>query len=121
MRLGGWHRIGIVLSVIFWVGFAGWQRAKQVEFANFLNSFAANRHFSCSQNALAIAPNSAYLEAIQKCDEQHRQARAENIRIKADQIPDLVFFPLILIALGWSFSYLVLFLIRWIRRGFKQH
>lgn len=120
MRLGGWHRIGIVLSVISWLGVASWQRMIHLEAAKRLDNLAYNDRAICLSNAQVIASHSARVDASRNCDEQWTRSITENIQIKAHHIPDLVYLPLFLIALGWLLSYIFILTFRWIRRGFGK-
>lgn len=106
VRLNGWHRLGIVASIIWF--FAAGIYAYNAEEKSILDS----------GNVL-----------IQACIDEHHGDDPNNMCLKMgeDRAVALMsrewlaggFVALVPLPLAWGFVYLVLFVVRWVKRGFE--
>jgi hypothetical protein len=115
-RLNGWQRIGVVLSVAWIIG--GWLWFLHLE------------------TEAAVAPSANYMrmcgEIYQNGDpaDQHRYERNEKCMEKAKAIPFLhtdeenmisaAIQTFVLLGLAWLLVYILVWIGRWVRTGFKQ-
>ena len=104
MRLNGWQRIGVVLSVVWAIGAFFAVRQQQVE--------AADRVFRIRHDACAME---ATAEMTQRC---HDAFSLQDAMHATAYWPDVAFMSLAPVAAGWLVAWLVLRVVRWIRAGF---
>ena len=108
MKLSGWKRIGIVASVVWVIG-AG------------IYTFQA-----ASDEDMRVAG-----EITQVCSDSHRvRGVADNECLKrgedyaVEMLPyeklEAALVALVPVPFGWGFVYLVLFVVRWVKRGFSE-
>lgn len=109
-RLNGWKRIGIIASIA-WILGAGLHRHGVVQ-----------RRYSEMdvEDTLNCEKWLAGLPDIKHCDwyisdPAQLKAQAEDAWFEAALVG---FTP---VPLGWGFAYLILFLVRWVKRGFAVH
>jgi len=106
MKLNGWKRIGVVASAV-WILGAGFYT---------LNT----RMDSDAQTAADLTLS---CEAAQngrggpECDQRATDYIASMMSYERLDAAMAAFIP---VPLGWGFTYLVLFIVRWVRRGFAQ-
>ncbi|MGA2965425.1 MAG: hypothetical protein ABSD64_04380 [Terriglobales bacterium] len=141
-KLNGWKRIGIIASVVWILGAGAYTYDSEIEVASLRISEA---HVSCDSAAkapLTVTPPPGYtLESSSKAPDFfpdpgtvpmppgavpadsgdcHKQAEdslalaVKNARLDASLV------ALVPVPLCWLFTYLVLFLVRWVKRGFMQ-
>jgi hypothetical protein len=105
MKLNGWKRIGILASVV-WILGAGF----------YTLSVEENRNLS-----IASMMNRG-------CDNEPAVSQALCFKVGDDYVMRMIpaerrsaaFVALVPVPLGWGFTYLVLFLMRWVKRGFMR-
>lgn len=107
-KLNGWKRLGIIASVA-WIPCAGLYTFKVVDDARITT--ASGFTLRCEE-----APDGS-LQGSAKCDEL-----STNYLAKTGYEPwiEAAVVALVPVPLGWGFAYLVLFLMRWVKRGFAQ-
>jgi hypothetical protein len=110
MKLNGWQRIAIVVSVSWFLGSFVFLSHEQDQ--SWRDSIALTVD-SCNTRYLQ-PPNSADLKGYQACLDRETPPYPTLARTW----PDILVVGLIPIPLGWGFAYLVLFIVRWIRKGF---
>ena len=129
MKLNGWKRIGIIASVIWILGAGAYTYDSEIDQASLPISKA---YLSCDSAAKALPrkapdfipdpgtvpmPPGAVPADSRDC---HKQAEdsltlaVKNARLDASLV------ALVPVPLGWGITYLVLFLVRWVKRGFTQ-
>ena len=108
MKLNGWKRIGIIASVV-WILGAGVRTFTVVDDA--LTTTASGFTLRCEE-----APDGS-MRGSAKCDELSTDYLAETRYEPWTEAAIVAFVP---VFLGWGFTYLVLFLVRWIKRGFMR-
>jgi hypothetical protein len=103
MKINGWQRIGILVSVIWMVG-AYFYTMDRVQTDDI--QMAANVDEACiaaKQQEQKVCDNEMYAEVIRALPREREEA---------------AIVALVPVPLSWSFVYLTLFLLRWIKRGF---
>jgi len=140
-KLNGWKRIGIIASVIWTLGAGAYTYDSETEGASLRISEAYLSCGSAAKAPLTVTPPPGYtLESPSKAPDFfpdpgtvpmppgavpadadcHKQAEdslalaVKNARLDASLV------ALVPVLLGWLFTYLVLFLVRWVKRGFMQ-
>ena len=108
VKLNGWKRLGIIASVI-WILCAGVYTFKVVDDA--LVTTASGFTLRCEE-----APDGS-LQGSAKCDELSTDYLAGTIYEPWIAAAVVAFVP---VPLGWGLTYLVLFLVRWVKRGFMR-
>src|SRR6266478_22638 len=113
MKLNGWKRIGIVASVVWILGAGIYTYDSEIDRAS---GFITSTHVACDSN-LGDKTGDAWTESFNECNKQADDSLAlalTNARLEAALV---AFAP---VPLGWGFVYLILFLVRWIKRGFMR-
>jgi hypothetical protein len=104
VKLSGWKRIGFVASVLWAIGVG------LHVYENRLNSFIVVSQFN----------EDVCLEAHSNDTENH--CFADSQKYVSDMLPgaelEAAIYALVPVPLGWGFVYLVLFVVRWVKRGF---
>src|ERR1022692_1713992 len=114
MQLGGWQRVGIVLSVV-WV-FGGTISYHVYEVAA-LDSRSMSSFKLCYE-AKTQGANYDGAAALKICGQRSDETRA--IDFKAIWADDLV-VALVPMPLGWLFAYIGVLVFRWVKRGFAHN
>jgi hypothetical protein len=110
-KLNGWKRIGIIASVL-WILIAG-IHTYDSEMDSAEKSIASI-HIACD-GYLAGKTGDAWTIGFNECN---REANDNlDIAIKGAWL-DATLIALVPMPLGWAFIYLLLFLMRWVKRGF---
>jgi hypothetical protein len=104
VRVNGWQRIGIVASVIWAVG-AYFVAIGQPDLATSL-------HRSC----LAATPEANHAEWVARCYTEFKERLPGAMQ---DRQEAALLFALMPIPIGWLLVYTVIWVGRWIHRGFK--
>jgi hypothetical protein len=127
----GWRRIGIALSVIWFVGYGGYM---------WFWSTGHNADFYGSQLRMCYAILDVDNETLQytRTDEERgkkaveNQAKFEKCRSDAEKlflsaagqmyrgIPILLGIDLMTVGIGWLLAWFAVLLVRWVRRGFAS-
>jgi hypothetical protein len=107
MRLNGWQRIGIVASVAWAIGAYVYTNSQQDWASQHANlCFAIERERDVRDDAEA---------RVAECYRKFNR----NLPIAlAQQRSDAIALALVPVPLGWLLAYGVLWLVRWVRRGF---
>jgi len=105
-KLNGWKRIGIIASVV-WILGAGVYTFKVTNDADI--KAASGLTLSCEE-----AHN---WRGSDECDKRSTAYLAEVAPYEPIKAALVAFVP---VPLGWGFVYLVLFLVRWVKRGFMR-
>jgi hypothetical protein len=105
-KVNGWKRIGIIASVV-WILGSGAQTLNVVE--KDLIKTASGFTLSCEE-----AQN---WKGSAECDRLSTDYLAETNKSLWIEVAAVALIP---VPLGWGFTYLVLFLVRWVKRGFNQ-
>jgi len=111
MNVNGWQRIGVIASVI-WI-LCAWVHTFDSEIDSASKGIAAI-HVVCDSE-LAGKSGDAWKKGFDECNKQATDSIAEamtNARLSATVV------GLVPVPLGWGFTYLILFLVRWVKRGF---
>jgi len=107
MKLNGWKRIGIIASVVWMVG-AG-------PYTLWIVGKANDRQFEESDRVECLP-----ILGSNRTIYEHCVANLSNYRLS--QIPyerlDAVLMAIVPVPFAWGLAYLVLFLVRWVKRGF---
>jgi hypothetical protein len=106
MRLNGWQRIGIVMSVAWAIGGPIYLEHEARKDAQEVFS----RTYSSCRDVLSNDPNDCFRRASEQADLVPRYT--------ADQRANQVAAALGPVALGWLLVYALVYLMRWIRAGF---
>ena len=113
VKVNGWQRIGIIASVVWILG--AWVHTFDSQIDSDSKGIAST-HVVCDSN-LAGKTGDAWTKGFEECNKQATDSIAEamtNARL------DAAFVGLVPVPLGWGFTYLVLFLVRWVKRGFMR-
>jgi hypothetical protein len=112
-RLSGWKRIGIIASVV-WILGAGVQTYRSQ--IDILSNSIASIHVACDSD-LAGKTGDAWTTGFNECNKRANDSLAEANTNAWFGAAIVAFIP---VPLGWGFAYLILFLVRWVRRGFAR-
>lgn len=104
MRLNGWHRIGIVLSILWMIGGAVYERNNQREFAGKIAQFDYS-------NCLDKQPAPG-----RDCSKVIRESLEKWNKPDWGGVIYVAFAPIVA---GWIVVYLFVGIFRWIRTGFR--
>jgi len=113
VKVNGWKRIGIIASIVWIFGAGLYTYDLEIDSAS---KAIASTHVACDSN-LAGKTGDAWTTGFNECDKQANDSLSEanaNARLVA------ALFAFVPVPLGWGFTYLVLFLLRWVKRGFMR-
>jgi hypothetical protein len=114
MKLSGWKRIGIIVSVVWVVGAGIYTYDSEI---NRSSDSIANTHVRCDSYLADYKDEGAREAAFQRCNKEADDSLAlalTNARLEGALV------ALVPVPLGWGFTYLVLLLVRWVKRGFMR-
>jgi hypothetical protein len=108
MKLNGWKRIGIIASVVWMLG-AG------------LYTFTATTDSEIkTASELTLSCESAHnWRGSDYCDKQSTDYLATNAAKWNPRIESAI-VGIVPVPFAWGLAYLVLFLVRWVKRGFES-
>jgi hypothetical protein len=113
MKLSGWKRIGIIASVVWILGAGVHTYDSEIDRASDL---IADTHVRCDSNLPDSFKNErAYEAAFRQCNKKAEDSLALAIGDARLSAAIVAFVP---VPFGWGFVYLVLLLLRWVKRGF---
>ena len=137
MSLNGWQRIGVVLSIIWFVGFAWyvWSSDRQHK-----TDFYVGRLSVCSDINDMANESLSYIQDQQKRDEREAAngAKYEQCKKDAEEFYEeevggnagwgqwafgmgiLIAVDLLIIAIAWLLAWLTIRVVRWVGRGFNR-
>jgi hypothetical protein len=128
-RARGWRRIGIVVSVVWFIAFAAYVWSD----SNLRNGDFYSSQLRMCYTILDVANESLqYARTPEERDKRSSENRAKYEKCNADAkalffseadqlykgIPIILGVDLATIAIGWALVWFVVFVVRWIRRGF---
>jgi hypothetical protein len=112
MRIGGWKRVGIIVSLV-WILGAGVYTLKAVGDAD--SEAAAQLTVSCDAS---LPPN--YTQAqYDHCNSLSMDPRKIDAQL-SDAWRTAAVVAFVPVPLGWGLTYLALFLVGWVKRGFAK-
>ena len=113
MKLNGWKRLGIIASVAWILGAGFHTYTSEMESASKGASFT---HVVCDEN-LAGKTGDAWKKGFDECNRQADELLSVGVSNARMDAASVAFVP---VPLGWALAYLILFLARWVRRGFAR-
>jgi hypothetical protein len=112
-KLNGWKRLGIIASVVWILG--AWVHT--IDSENDSESKAvASIHVTCDDN-LAGKTGDAWQKGFDECNKEADDLLTHAMAGARVDAAIVAFVP---VPLGWGLAYLVLFLVRWVKRGFAR-
>jgi hypothetical protein len=107
MRIGGWHRLGIVLSIVWAIGGGLYRINEDSRHAEEMEKLTVRICIDkkTSKSDFEFAP--CYAKGVEVWRLLLRNSRE-----------DIAIFALGPIPLGWAFAYVVIVIWRWVRAGF---
>jgi hypothetical protein len=112
MRINGWKRIGIIVSIVWILGAGLYTFDSEIDKAI---EEISSIHVQCDAN-LAGKPGDAWETGFNACNKQSDDSVALAYNNAWLTAAIVAFVP---VPPGWGFVYLVIFLIGWVRRGFN--
>jgi hypothetical protein len=114
MRLNGWQRIGLVLSIAWALAGGFWANKDQLDYAGTLTSSQLD---ACvSQNKSRYGEYGPYEQVWTPCWNQYGANFERNAKGHWVVAALFAFVPL---PIAWLLAYALVYLVRWIRAGFK--
>ena len=113
VKLKGWQRIGIIASGVWILGAGVYTYDSQMDRSM---AWITSRHVACD-DGLRSLPRDAWEAGFSKCNKIADDSLAlavSNARL------DAALVALVPVSLAWGFTYLVLFLVHWVKRGFTR-
>ena len=112
MKLNGWKRIGIIISVAWILGGGAYTYQSGLDSRS---KWIVAQHVACDNDSAVYHEDAARERAFNECNQIADEGLA--IALKEARISAVIvaFAP---VPLGWGFAYLFLSLIRWVRKGF---
>ncbi len=113
MKLNGWKRLGIIASVIWVLGAGAYTDTKEMDK---FSKLIADTHVQCDEN-LAGKTGEEWSKGFAACNREADESLASVIPVVR---LDAAIVALVPVPLGWGSAYLILCLVRWVKRGFKE-
>ena len=113
VKVNGWKRVGIIASVVWILGAGAHTYDSDIDNAS---NVIASTHVACDSN-LAGKTGNAWTIGFNECNKLAHDSLAE---ATTDAWLGAALFAFVPVPLGWGFTYLVLFLVRWVKRGFMR-
>lgn len=113
----GWRRLGIVLSVLWFVGFGGWFWVTEADsiWKTYSDSLWLCRH-DLKGEPLSKADPKADKQDLEVCENIAAGYRSEQMKTLAWV---LILIDLGLIAFSWLLAWIIISVSRWVRAGFR--
>jgi hypothetical protein len=125
----GWRRIGVVLSVMWLVGFGAYLWVSSV---GQIDDFYAYQFGSCYRIANSdndrlqyiedegerLAQRDANLQKQQRCEADALDVYTQQYADLRQGVPVLIAIDLGTVAFSWFMAWFIVLVVRWIRRGF---
>lgn len=109
MKLNGWHRIGIILSVCWMIGAVVHTRNAETEFAG-----------KWYQAEMKICLDPELTSDTQACMDAASDSHWKNFRWTSLTTANVAFNALGPVIAGWILAFVVIRIVRWVRRGFAK-
>ena len=106
MKLNGWRRIGVIVSIIWAIGAAFFERKRQVDSVNELLVTQLNH---CSP---------AFTD---ECFNLAHKLHSDLIAFGSLRVADILFVSLGPILVGWLTAYLAIKVFFWVKTGFQSN
>lgn len=108
-HINGWKRIGVVASVAWAIG---------AYIHVFDTVYGEGQRISIESDKICddSAYNGGTSESVEQCDIDMNKSLDEDRHVSAEYA---AFGAVLPIPIGWGFAYLLIFIVRWIKRGFK--
>jgi hypothetical protein len=107
IKINGWKRIGIIASVVWMIG-AGLYTHGALQKSDSKVAVAA------ALDCMSYIPNG--ITSLAECDKRREAYNAETYSGEWIGAAVVAFVP---VPFGWGFTYLILFLVGWVKRGFS--
>ena len=110
-KLNGWMRLGIIASAVWFVFGWVWTFSSVTDSAS---EAISSIHVTCDSN-LAGKTGDAWKKGFEDCNKQ-----AEESLLQANKEARMwaAIVALVPVPLGWGLTYLLIFIVRWVKRGF---
>lgn len=112
-KINGWKRIGIIASVVWILGAGAHTYDSEIDSAS---EGITSIRVACD-SSLADKTGNARDIGFNECN---KQANEMLVEANTNAWFSAALFAFVPVPLGWGFAYLVLFLARWVRRGFMR-
>jgi len=106
MKLNGWQRIGVVVSIFWGIGAAIYERKSQVDSAQELYIAETNRCLPAWTNDCLAIANKNYLELL---------------AFNSSGVSNILFVSLGSILVSWFTAYLAIKVFFWVKTGFQSN
>jgi len=113
VKLNGWKRIGIIASIVWILGAGVHTYDSEIDSAS---AYITPIHVACD-SYLAEQTGDTRKNWLSECDKEANDYLKVAYRNAWFAAALFAFIP---VPLGWGFTYLVLFLVRWVKRGFVR-
>jgi hypothetical protein len=114
VELNGWQQFGIVLSIIWFVGFAtwGWTDAVEELRQNYKEAIS-----TCRTNSLRFSGDgTANAAEYKECRDKESAQFANELDKNSRHLPILLVVDLITIIFAWAVIWVIVDTVRWARR-----
>lgn len=108
-RLNGWNRIGLILTIIWLIGFPLYENDKRQETRISLALYSKS---VCIEDGLRL---NDHRDCSRVFDDEYRKMNSG-----ADGLKEYFLFAVAIAAILWIITYLLFYVIRWIVRGFRE-
>jgi hypothetical protein len=109
MKLNGWKRVGIVASVVWAIG--GYIHTLDTE-----NATAMGVYSMIYNDCVGNSTNGRAWGSEDQCSKERDASLSASY---PSAVESAAFVAVVPIPLGWGFVYLMIFIVRWIKRGFR--
>ena len=117
VRLNGWHVIGVVLSIVWFVGFAGWGWNDSIgeirhTFTKGLNDCYRNWRPSDGDYATSMER----WAQLKQCVDREGVSFEREFETNKRSIPILLAIDLLTVIFAWLMVWVIARIVRWVRR-----
>jgi hypothetical protein len=107
-RLNGWNRIGLILTIIWLVGFPLYENGKREETRIRLASYS---YRTCIEESVK---HNDHRDCSRVFEDEYRKMNSS-----ADGLKEYFFFSVVIATIAWIIIYLVIYVVWWVIRGFR--
>jgi hypothetical protein len=111
MKLDGWRMIGIVLSIIWFVGFAAWGWNDSIE--EMRHNFASGLN-NCYRDE-SLRPSDADWAQFKQCLDKEKVSFGRQFESNKRAIPILLAIDLLVIIFAWLIAWTIVRLVQWVK------